>query len=913
MRSRRPVDKLIVPAYGPQPAAVLVVGERPGYYESRAGIPFVGPSGVDLERYLARAGISLERCRRTNVCRDYIDGNPDPTPKEIRAQAGELRDEISRTSPEWVIAVGRIAARTLTGLDLSMDSAHGMVFPAADEWSLNGARVICAYHTAYALKFPEAAPTVAADYLRAGAYIRGDISPITPEDEFSGHEDYRELEDDDFATIESLCDPSSHHWGGLALDTEGYRTDPWMIQLSAMPGSGYIINARQHALVQFLDDEIERQNPLVIFHHSLHDLEVMRAMRMRAPKRFTDTMVLAYLLQTEPQGLKPLARRYAGMEMLEYREVVAPAQAALAQKYFARVIDQLDEHPEWDERPEQVVIEDGAARIMKPHSIAMRVRRIVNDAEKLSAAASTMVHAIEYLRATKANYVRDDSNRAVRILKDGSENIGAVDYFDRFMAIPDDMRAQIDEVVGSMPVATLMHVPLAERVHYAARDPDATLRVYKPLRATVEALDLTRVLELDLATVPMFERMQSNGFELDVPALEELSVELKHEMQAATRTVGCNPAPNSKQLVDVFDELRLPRPDKVTEKLGLPKIDDSYLEGLETTLAMTSILPVAGLPIVRAVLRYRECAKIESTYAGPLPKLMDSDGRLRTSFRITRVVTGRPASAEPNLLNIPVRTELGRRVRSAFVARKGHILATADYSGIEMRVMAHISGDENMIEVFRAGKDIHAQTASRAFGIPESQLDPMKHRYPAKRMGFLVIFGGGAKKLRQELAIVGIRWALDDCQKLIDDYVHKLYPGIGRYMIARQTEAKRFGFVRDGLSGRVRYLPDATSPDKWKRFAAFREATNFPIQGGAATIMKDGMIECWRRLPELWSRGIYAEPLLQQYDELTWEVQEDAVEDLRELVVDSMTNAFELTVPIEVSWGAGRTWAELEK
>ena len=211
------------------------------------------------------------------------------------------------------------------------------------------------------------------------------------------------------------------------------------------------------------------------------------------------------------------------------------------------------------------------------------------------------------------------------------------------------------------------------------------------------------------------------------------------------------------------------------------QIDDGYLEGLETDLAIdvAQSSPERSfqrqnyhrrahtkLDVVRAVIHYRECSKIESTYARPLAKLVDSDGRLRASFRITRVVTGRPASAEPNLLNIPVRTELGRRVRAAFVARDGCILTTADYSGIEMRVMAHMSEDENMIAVFREGKDIHSQTASRAFGIPERDLDPMKHRYPAKRMGFLVIFGGGPKKLRRELAIVGIRWSLDDCERL---------------------------------------------------------------------------------------------------------------------------------------------------
>lgn len=868
---------LIVPAYGPQPADILIVGERPGYHESRTGIPFVGPSGVELERYLARGGISLESCRRTNVCRDYIDGNPDPTPREIARQAPELFEEIQRTNPVWVIAVGRIAARTLTGLDLVMESAHGMVFPPADEWHLTGSHVICAYHTAYGLKRPDAAPVVAADYLRAGAYISGDLPAVTPADEFAGHEDYRELEDDDYAAVESLCDPSTHHWGGLAIDTEGFRTDPWMIQLSSMPGSGYIINTRQHGLVQFLDDELERQNPLVIFHHALHDLEVMRAMGMREPKRFTDTMILAYLLQTEPQGLKPLARRYAGMEMLEYREVVAPAQAELAQKYFVRVIRALDTHPEWDERLEQAEIRDGAARIKKPHSIAMRIRRIIKDQEK-----------------------------------------GPIDYLARWKAL-DEFKDEISAVCGVFPVATLMHVPLAKRIRYAARDPDATLRVYRPLHAAVRALDLERVLELDLATVPMFERMQSAGFELDVPVLEELSVELEREMRTATRTVGCNPAPNSKALaVVLLDDLGLPQPAKVTKKLKLPQIDDSYLEGLETDLANRKgktgeTGETSALSVVRAVLRYRECDKIESTYAGPLPRLMDSDGRLRTKFRITRVVTGRPASAEPNLLNIPVRTELGRRVRSAFRASRGRILATADYSGIEMRLMAHVSGDENMIAVFREGKDIHAQTASRAFGIPERDLDPMKHRYPAKRMGFLVIYGGGAKKLRSELATVGIRWSLADCEELIDDYTHKLYPGIGSYMTARQMEAKRYGFVRDGLSGRIRYLPNASSPDQWAQWAAFREATNFPIQGGAATIMKRGMIECWRRLPEFWSRDVYAEPLLQQYDELTWEVDEGSVDELRELVVGSMTNAVKLDVPIKVSWGTGHTWAELEK
>lgn len=872
-------DLITVPGSGPLDADIMFVGERPGYHESLELEPFVGPSGEDLARFLGRTGISLPYCYKTNVCKTYHPDNLDPTDDDI--DLDELTTEIATVAPVWLVAVGRIAARTLLGYPVAMEWAHGMVYQSLPRFG--SLPTIIAYHPAFSLHSPAFAPLVSYDYRRVGAYITGKLDPYMHTDDYAGREDYRVLDDDEYQLIEDACQR-----GELAIDTEGFRSDPWMIQFSADPGTGYIIERRQHHLITHLDECIARHDPLVIFHYAVHDIEVMRALEMRSPRRYTDTMELAYVLQVEPQGLKALARRHAGMEMDEYRDIVNPIQESMSARYFDRIRKCLTTHPEWSETHEYLTIEDGLVRRTRPWSIATRIKSITNAARKAKRAGEEFSH-----------------------LK-------------RWKKFPSHTQLEIETAVGArMPIATLMNVPLKKRNHYAARDSDATLRVYRPLRAMVEEMQLNEVVEMDLACMPMWERMQANGFHVNIDKLLTLSDDLKAQMDTAQDIVGCNPN-SGPQLIPIFDELGLPRPKKTTKKLKLPQVDDSYLEGLETDLKAgkwrsdlsTSSMSRDPFPIVQATLRYRECDKLRSTYADPIAALAQQspDGRVRSTILTTRVVTGRPSMKEPNLLNIPTRTELGKRVQDAFEPEPGHVFCTADYSGIEMRVMAHMSGDENMIAVFNEGRDLHSETASRAFGIPIDQLDKMKHRYPAKRMGFLVIYGGGADKLQSELRAVGEDWTIEACEDLIDDYIHKLYPDIGRYMSERKQEAKRYGYVRDPMSGRIRYVPDASSHDKWKQLAAFREAINFPIQAGAATIMKRGMKRCWDRLQiEIWNRDMYAEPLLQLYDELLFEASEDCVEDLRLVVVDSMASAMELSVPIEVSWATGYTWAELEK
>ena len=872
----------------------MIIGERPGAQEARERAPFVGASGNDLARYLRRARVDITKCYRTNVCQDYAPDNPDPSPADMQRWRDTLEEEITGCDPTFIIAVGRLSARALVHADLDLSVAHGTPqdldrnrWPLASRDSKDVCVIPC-YHPAAALHQPRFQALVLADYLAAGAIING-VRDHAPARDTRRSTCYRLLNSRDPADIVFL-DHVLARSRVFACDTEGTRKDPIYIQISDREGYGYCVDAQDRALISRIDERFQSADVRVIFHSALHDLGVMRAMDMRVPAHFDDTMTRAYVLQSEPLSLKALARRHAGMRMQSYTEVIAPAQHWRALAYLQEALANAPES--WTLARERVEIVEGVAKIRKPWTLVRRIKRILDDCRKV--------------RATRTSKRADADVRAKH---------ERIDLVARWRNLPIESRQEIERERGPFPIATLRDVARTRAIQYAGRDPDATLRVLAPLQAQSHALELDDVCALDCAVMPMFERMQANGLALDLDRVRVLSREMAREMKRSASALaracgipGINPN-STPQLLRAITRLRLPKPTKTTDS-GAPKVDDSYLEGQRTRLGSG-----AQYDALTNVVHYRECLKIKSTYTDPFLILCDPDGRLRGHWRLTQVVTGRPSMSEPNLLNIPIRTELGRRVRACFIAPEGTRLCTADYSGIEMRLLAHVAQDERMIGVFRRGEDIHDFTASRIFDLPIARLNKIEHRIPAKMVGFRTMYGGGAKGLREGLAKEGVQWSLDKCQEFIDDYTRKLYPGIGRYMRRTIRQARVHGYVREPLAGRIRYLPHAASEDDRLRASAEREAINFPIQGAAASLMKRGMVALWRGLQAFWRTHpqVRAEPLLQQYDELTFEADEDCVDTLERIVLDSMSNAAELRVPIKVSWSTARDWASLEK
>jgi DNA polymerase I len=302
------------------------------------------------------------------------------------------------------------------------------------------------------------------------------------------------------------------------------------------------------------------------------------------------------------------------------------------------------------------------------------------------------------------------------------------------------------------------------------------------------------------------------------------------------------------------------------------------------------------------VLEYRQVSKLKSTYVDALPMLLNPEtGRLHTTFNQTGTATGRLSSTNPNLQNIPIRTEQGREIRAAFIAEEGHVLLAADYSQIELRLLAHFSGDPLLVEAFRRGDDIHALTASQVFGVPPMMLDA-EHRRRAKAVNFGIVYGISPFGLAAQLNI-----EQKEAKKFIDAYFAK-YKGVRTWLDSVLEQARKEQRVST-LFGRTRPIPDINSKNANMRGFAERTATNTPLQGTAADLIKLAMI---RLQDELRERRLKSRMTLQVHDELVFEVPLDEVDTMRKLVCDKMENVYELKVPIVADVGVGKNWRDLE-
>ena len=426
---------------------------------------------------------------------------------------------------------------------------------------------------------------------------------------------------------------------------------------------------------------------------------------------------------------------------------------------------------------------------------------------------------------------------------------------------------------------------------------DITLRLTEKLREQVESAGLTKVYnDIDLPLVSVLARMEDAGIKIDCDVLAEMSKRLDGECATVARDIyekaGREFNINSpKQLGDVlFNKLNLPKP----VKYGKGKTISTAVDVLEA-LATEHQVP-------KLVLDYRQLSKLKSTYVDALPTLLNScTRRLHTTFNMAGSATGRLSSVNPNLQNIPIRTELGREIRAAFIAEPGHVLLKADYSQIELRLLAHFSEDRLLVEAYRTGQDIHALTASQVFGVPRGELNA-EHRRRAKAVNFGIVYGLSAFGLSQQLGI-----DTKEAKQFIDAYFEK-YSGVREFINRTLDQARRDMRVTT-LFGRVRPMPDIHSKNYNLRGFAERTAVNTPLQGTAADLIKLAMI---RIDAELHERKLGSRMLLQVHDELVFEVPEEEIGQMKALVSDRMENVHPLKVPLKVDVGVGPNWRDLE-
>lgn len=437
---------------------------------------------------------------------------------------------------------------------------------------------------------------------------------------------------------------------------------------------------------------------------------------------------------------------------------------------------------------------------------------------------------------------------------------------------------------------TFSSVPLEVATNYCAEDSDFTLQLWNLFEAELKKNELLDLFwEIEMPLLPILSEMEIAGIHLSRRSLSSYNNELTSEIADIEKTIFKITGKefnisSTKQLQKIlFEELKLPHGKK--NKTGY-STDTSVLEGLAEHHA-----------IAKHILLYREKTKLQSTYAASLPKLCDKESRIHTHFMQTGTATGRLSSRDPNLQNIPIRNEDGRRIRSAFTASDGNVLISADYSQIELVVLAHLSGDKNMKASFLNGKDIHRATASLLFSVDEKNVSPEERRI-AKTINFGIIYGMSAFRLSRDIGITRTQ-----ASAFINDYFQK-YSAIENFMNDAILFAEEHGFVKT-LFGRKRRIANIRSKNKLEKAGADRVAVNSIVQGSAADIVKKAMIEIFNALSQ---KQNACKLLLQVHDELIFECPENAANEMTALIKTKMENAVHLSVPLRVSIESGKNW-----
>lgn len=815
---------------------LMLVGEAPGAEEERTGVFFVGDAGKELTNYLDRAGIPRDRVYITNVLKCRPPDNRDPHVDEIAACMTHLIQELEEVKPRYIAAVGRFASRVLTGLDVDMEQVHGMPIRVT-KWGFP-TTVVPVYHPAAGLHDTFNMAAIMADFLALKQVMMGSLLP-RPESVPGVYA----LWDDPYS-----CPVSP---GIVAVDTETEEGGKgWCLQVCDTPGMAWVIMKKDAHLVK---DVLEHPDTTVIMQNALFDLPVLWEMGIH-PKQYVDTMVMAYLLQTEPQGLKALSYRHLGMKMREYSEVVWPASQAKALAYMTRAME-----VEWPDPDPILKMVKGEPKVRNPQNVARRIKGVLNA------------------------YGKDES----------------VDLYSRWQKIREDAGKLVELVHGPLLPGYLKDLPLQTAIDYAGCDADATRQIYPILDSKIRAMGLSETLDRDMRMLPLVAAMQANGFLIDVGKFRELSAlfqgnmdKLQVEVEKVAGPINIGSAP---QLAELLYRLRLKRSPKL-------KKGDTDVAALETIAHRH--------PVVEKIIDWKRYDKLKASFIDRLPEMVGEDGRIRTTLRVTRVVTGRLSSSKPNLMAQPVRTSDGRRIREGFIAQDGYTLASADYSQVEMRVVAHISQDGAMLDVFRRGRDIHTATASAMFRLPEADIEEMKHRYPAKRVGFGILNLISPGKLLRELSLGGAEgWTEQKCQQLIWDWF-TVYSGVRSWIEQQKSHARRFGYVRD-LWGRIRLVPEVMSVHRRVVEAGIRQACNAPIQMGAQGIIKEAMAQL---VPIFDGFGHdVVRPIIQIHDDIVSEIRDDMIPVLIPIIKDVMENCVSLSVPIKVDVKTGKTWAEMVK
>ena len=852
---------------------MMIVGSQPGYEEERSGRVFAGRTGDELDRFLdgdtlpARDDVFLTNLHREYRGKDYIY-----TADDTRIDEQDLLRELRTVHPTLVVPMGRAATRWFLG-DVDMDGTWGIpwVLPRADKLAfLDNTVVFPVHHPASAFHNSDMAAYVVAGFAALATYLDGKTEPRVLFDDPYPEPHYEEL-----TTVDRLAEilRDIRASDSFAIDTEGWPDRPWSVQFSYRHGEAFCIRAIYPAVLAAFGDYLRRVRPRLIYHSALHDIRMMRVLGLPINLLFDDTMVMAYLLQLEPQGLKPLCARHCGMKMQHYDEVLGDAGQRLAIDYLSALwsIEQLD----WEERCK--------------HAFWQEIDK------------GRRVKVYPKLPKTPLHKATERGLRSANTRKLWGNQV-------------EDIRVAGYNTLGEMPLPTLDHVPQAVAIRYGSRDSDGTGRLLPQLSGGIDSLGLRDVYNLELATYPLIERMSYVGIRPDLGHFRRLSAHLETELrllaadvETSTGVSGFN-ANSGDQVAEYLfetcglDEIKFTRS-------GRGSTNDKILEALEHEHP--------EYPVISTIRNYRELYKLKHTFVDRLTDFVRRwpyDGRIHATFRTTRVVTGRLAASDPNLLAMPKHGQFAREFRRGWVPEPGHIFCEWDLSQIELRVLAHLAQDPVLLEAFRDGLDLHARLASRVFGGCEADHKKGPTRLAAKAINFGIPMGLTCKGLSVELRKNGVDADEDDAQRWLDETM-ALYTQVPFYQDRMAAEAQRHGYIRC-LSGRVRYIGGIRSPQRAVYEEARRFAFSTPIQEGAQLICKQAEARIWNEvLPYFWKQKKWIEPLLQIHDSLMFEMEPSIKDEANRLISDAMTHVpislGDIPILVEGEWGPN--WADMEK
>jgi uracil-DNA glycosylase family 4 len=866
----------------------MFVGEYPGERESDYGEPFVGRTSRDFNKVLLPSlGLKRTDVFLTYLAREFRDDDNPYTPADWERDHAELELEIIDADPKVIVTIGAAATRYFLGDDIDLDDVHGI------PWRVESRPGRVIFPTAHIAAYsPDQQARVNYDFNLLKDVVAGNTAARGLFEDDYPNPTYIEVAEP--ALLRAMLTGVEHLW----MDSEGLPGRPWSFQFAFQPGTSYLVRYANTVCVAELKYALERYRPRITFHSVLHDLSVFRSMGIDVVAlglRFDDTQVKAYLLQQEPLGLKPNATRHCGMRMMSYDEVTGDVANSLAMDYLLNLFD--GEEADWADRRQSkmdlinrtplIDKKTGKAKVNKDGSI--RLRR------------TTVLPTVPKTRLHKSVERCLRSTRPRGLWLDQDEDIHVAAYAS----------------LGELEEPTLDAVPFDVVLPYGCRDADATCRIDGPLTARIEALGLKSTYELEMGTYPLIDRMQHVGIKPDLKRFAALSAKLEGEIadiqvqleeRVGKRDFNANSGDQVEQLL--FERYDLPSPKRTKE--GKRSTNDKILEALEKEHGLK-------YPAISLVRAYRETYKLKHTFADRIPDFVARwpyDGRIHATFRTTRVITGRLAASNPNILALPKHGKFAAEFQAGFVADAGHYIGSWDQSQIELRILAHLSQDPYMLAVFRGEVrnpdgslvDLHAGLAFRIFGVQPAQQDESLHRLPAKAINFGIPMGMQAQGLTIELRKNGVMVDEDDVQKWLDE-THKLYPGVRPYQQKMIAEARKNGVIRC-MSGRLRYIGGIKSWDEFIRAEAERFAFSTPIQEGAQFVMKTAEKSIWEDIiVPLKQQGHYIEPLVQIHDDIKLEFDEALAQELNLKMSRAMTETFKgLSVPLATDGKFGRNW-----